>query len=372
MFKRKRLSTAVAAAFLATSAQLAFAVDEAELAGTMGVNDSFGTAQQLVVDTSGKMIVQGAIGVTDPAQAAIPDVDFYSFEGRAGDPVTVDIDGGIKPVTTTTLRHVDTIVALFRPGAAGAWEVLLQNDNTPSIDEGSEPIGGERDARLDNPPVALPVDGTYIVAVSSAPRLFKNDGSTTSTAVSVALDPRARFPNGTYTLIISGVTPPLQVQYVNIDIKPGDPDEVTRLNPRSKRVIPIALLSNAATASSPAFNALEVKVDSITFGRGGEEKSLVHCLNPNYHHKHKHNHKHKHGKDANGDGIPDKLVRDVNRDGLPDLVCLFDISAGAFTEDDLVGKMKGESANGMRFEAAAKLKVKAPRKYRRHYHRDDD
>jgi hypothetical protein len=369
MFKRKRLSTAVAAAFLATSAQLAFAVDEAELAGTMGVNDSFGTAQQLVVDTSGTMIVQGAIGVTDPAQPAIPDVDFYSFEGRAGDPVTVDIDGGIKPVATTTLRHVDTIVALFRPGAAGAWEVLLQNDNTPSIDEGSEPIGGERDARLDNPPVALPVDGTYIVAVSSAPRLFKNDGSTTSTAVSVALDPRARFPNGTYTLIISGVTPPQRMQYVNIDIKPGDRDEVTRLNPRSKFPIPIALLS------SPTFDALEVNVDSITFGRGGEEKSLVRCYDHPHHklkYKYKHNHKHKHVKDANGDGIPDKLVRDVNRDGLPDLVCLFDISAGAFTEDDLVGKMKGESANGMRFEAAAKLKVKAPRKYRRHYHRDDD
>lgn len=367
MFKRKCLSNAVAAAFFATSAQLAFAVDEAEPAGTMGGNDSFGTAQQLVVDTNGKMIVQGAIGVTDPTQPAIPDVDFYSFEGWAGNSVTVDIDGGIKPVATTDLRHVDTIIALFRPGAAGAWEILLQNDNTPSIDEGSEPIGGERDARLDNPPVALPVDGTYIVAVSSAPRLFRNDGSTTSTMVT---GDRARFPNGSYTLIISGVTPPQRVQYVNIDIKPGDPDEVTRLNPKSKQLIPIALLSNAATASSPAFNALEVNVDSITFGRGGEEKSLVRCHNHNHNYNHKY--KHKHGKDANGDGIPDKLGRDVNRDGLPDLVCLFDISAGAFTEDDLVGKMKGESANGMRFEAAAKLKVKAPRKYRKHDHRDDD
>ena len=356
MFKRKCLSNAVAAAFFATSAQLAFAVDEAE------PNDSLGATQQLSVGTDGKIIVQGTIGVTGTTETPIPDVDFYSFEGRAGDPVTVDIDGGIKPVATTTLRHVDTIVALFRPGAAGTWEILLQNDNTPSIDEGSAPIGGERDARLDNPPVALPVDGTYIVGVSSAPRLFRNDGSTTSTLVT---GDRARFPNGSYTLIISGVTPPQRVQYVNIDIKPGDRDEVTRLNPKSKFPIPIALLS------SPAFNALEVNVDSITFGRGGEEKSLVRCYD-HPHYKHKHNHKHKHVKDANGDGIPDKLGWDVNRDGLPDLVCLFDISAGAFTEDDLVGKMKGESMNGMRFEAAAKLKVKAPRKYRRHDHRDDD
>jgi len=356
MFKRKCLSNAVAAAFFATSAQLAFAVDEAE------PNDSLGATQQLSVGTDGKIIVQGTIGVTGTTETPIPDVDFYSFEGRAGDPITVDIDGGIKPVGATT-RHVDTIVALFRPGTApGTWELLVQNDNTPVIDEGSAPIGGERDARLDNPPVALPVDGTYIVGVSSAPRLFRNDGSTTSTTVT---GDRARFPNGSYTLIISGVTPPQLVQYVNIDIKPGDPDEVTRLNPKSKRVIPIALLSNAATGSSPAFNALDAKVDSITFGRGGEEKSLVRCRTHRWD-------KHHHGRDKDHDGIPDKLGRDVNRDGLPDLVCLFDISAGGFTEDDLVGKMKGESANGMRFEAVAKLKVKAPRRYRKHDHRDDD
>jgi hypothetical protein len=363
MFKRKCLSNAVAAAFFATSAQLAFAVDEAE------PNDSLGATQQLSVGTDGKIIVQGTIGVTGTTETPIPDVDFYSFEGRAGDPITVDIDDGIKAVGATT-RHVDTIVALFRPAAvAGTWEILLQNDNTPSIDEGSAPIGGERDARLDNPPVALPVDGTYIVGVSSAPRLFRNDGSTTSTTVT---GDRARFPNGSYTLIISGVTPPQLVQYVNIDIKPGDPDEVTRLNPKSKRVIPIALLSNAAAGSSPAFNALEVKVDSITFGRGGEEKSLVRCHKDRWD---KHHHgwdKHHNGRDKDHDGIPNKRGWDVNRDGLPDLVCLFDISAGAFTEDDLVGKMKGESANGMRFEAVAKLKVKAPRKYRKHDHRDDD
>lgn len=340
MIKRTCVSNAVAAAFFAMSAQLAFAVLEAEPVGTRGANDSLNTAQQLTVDSDGKMIVQGTIGVTDPAGIAIPDVDFYSFEGFAGNPVTVDIDGGIKAVATTT-RHVDTIVALYRPGTApGTWEILLQNDNTPSIDEGSEPIGGERDARLDTPPVALPVDGTYIVGVSSSPRFFRNDGSTTNTTVTL---PNARFPNGSYTLIISGVTPPPRVQYVNIDIKPGDPDEVTRLYPKMKRDIPIALLSNAATASGPAFNALEVKVDSITFGRGGEEKSLVRCL--------------KHG-------------RDVNRDGLRDLICLFDVPSAAFQEDDLVGKMKGESANGMRFEAAAKLKVKAPK--RKHKERDDD
>jgi hypothetical protein len=76
MFKRKCLSNAVAAAFLAMSAQLAFAVDEAEPAGTMGGNDSFGTAQQLVLGTDGKMIVRGDRGNGSSA-AAIPDLDFY-------------------------------------------------------------------------------------------------------------------------------------------------------------------------------------------------------------------------------------------------------------------------------------------------------
>lgn len=320
MNKRTRISSAVAAAFLAASAQLAFAVDEVE------PNDALGSAQQLVVGTDGQVVIQAAVGVTDPAETAIPDVDYYSFEASAGDAVTLDIDGGMKTMGATG-RHVDTKITLYKPDG----EILVENDDSPTIDEGSASIGGERDARIDAPPVALPVDGRYTVAVSGV----------------------GRFPNGSYSLIISGITPPQRMQYVNIDIKPGDRNEVTRLNPKQKRDVPIALLSRKATPTSPAFNPLDAKVDSITFGRGGEEKSLVRCL---------------------------KHHIDVNRDGMPDLVCLFDVPSANFEEDDVAGKLKGETKSGWRFEAVGKLKVKAPeyknkdrdRPYWHQHGRDDD
>ena len=63
----------------------------------------------------------------------------------------------------------------------------------------------------------------------------------------------APFPNGSYKLIISGVTPPELVQYMNIDIKPGG-DEEARINPKAKGNIPVALLSQAATRTSPPSN----------------------------------------------------------------------------------------------------------------------
>ena len=320
MNKRTRISMAVAAAFLAVSAQLAFAVDEVE------PNDSLAAAQQVVVDTEGQVVIQGVIGVAEPG--ATGDVDYYSFEGSAGDAITLDIDGGMKDMGSTG-THVDTVITIFTPDG----QFLLDSHDTATIDEGSAPIGGERDARIDAPPLALPVDGRYVVAVSS----------------------ESRFVSGSYTLIIKGVTPPQGVEYVNIDIKPGDRSAVTRLNPKQKRDIPIALLSRRGKGTMSAFNPLDAKVDSITFGRGGEEKSLVRCL---------------------------KHHIDVNRDGMPDLVCLFDVPSANFEEDDTAGKLKGQTKNGSRFEAVGQLKVKAPEFKNKdrdrphwhgyHYGRDDD
>jgi hypothetical protein len=320
MIKRTHISKAVAAALLAVSAQVAFAVDEVE------PNNSLASPQAVVAGTDGRIVIQAVMGTTDATIPAIPDVDFFSFEGSEGDAVTLNIDGGMKGMGSTELQ-VDTNIALYKPGAApGTWEIVVHNDISESLDAGSNVTGGERDARIDNPPYALPATGRYIVGVSSGGRILQNSGE---------VDPAdlGRFPNGSYTLIISGVTPPSQTQYVNIDIRPGDPHEVTRLNPKQKRDIPIALLSRRAKGDLPAFNALDAKVDSITFGRSGNEKSLTRCL---------------------------KEPRDVNRDGLLDLVCLFDVPSARFEEHDLNGKLKGETKNGWHFEAVGKLKVKSP------------
>ena len=329
MIKRTHISKAVAAALLVVSAQLAFAVDEAE------DNNSMAKAQQLVVGADGPVTVQGALGNKLEEQPFVPDIDYYTFVGRAGDAVTLDIDGGMKSGEPGQ-RNVDTYIALYGP----TGEILVENDVSASIDEGSVPIGGERDARIDG--MALPADGTYIVEVSAGGDL-------------------PQFWNGSYTLIISMIpaTPPPSVQYVNIDIKPGDRNEVTRLNPKQKRDIPIAVLSRRAKGDVTEFDPLKVDVNSITFGRGGNENSLTRCL---------------------------KEHRDLNRDRMPDLVCLFDVPSAGFEETDVAGKLKGRTVDGTSFEAVGKLKVQAPRnhkdadrpKYRPHpgwYHgkgHDDD
>ena len=324
MIKRTHISNAVAAALLAVSAQVAFAVDEVE------PNDV--TPQLVTVGTNGEVVIQGVIGTDDPFAAVIEDVDSYAFDAQAGDAITIDIDGAMKQRGQTG-RQLDTVITLYGP----TGESIVENHDTVTIDEGSAPIGGDRDSRIDEPPVALPVTGRYVVKVrAEGPEI--ND-----------------FLNGSYTLIIRGVSAPPQVRYVSIDIKPGDRNEFTRLNPKQKRDLPIALLSSTATPTQPAFNPLEAKVDSITFGRGGNEKSLVRCL---------------------------KHHIDVNRDGMPDLVCLFDVPSAAFEEDDVAGKLKGETTSGMRFEAVGKLKVKPefkhkdkdrPRwQYGKGHDRDDD
>ena len=205
MIKRTHISKAVAAALLAVSTQLAFAVDEVE------PNDSVAAPQQVTVDASGQAVIQGVIGTTDPAQPAIPDVDFYSFQASETDVITLDIDGGMKGMGATD-RQVDTKITLFGPDG----QVVLDNDDSLTIDEGSASIGGERDARIENLSLQASGSGKYVVSVTGV----------------------GRFPNGSYTLIISGVSP--SVQQISIDIKPGL-DRITRVN-----------RTRASSATSPA------------------------------------------------------------------------------------------------------------------------
>src|SRR5690349_20579678 len=149
--------------------------------------------------TTGGAVVDAVIG--NLSGTAVLDTDYFVFEGREGDVVTLDIDGGMGGG-----RDVDTILGVFGP--APAFALLRTNDDGGSpVDPGStSPL----DARIVN--FRLPASGSYTVGVSSYPRRFANGGGTTSNS----LGSRA---NGDYTLLISGVTVP--VLQVNIDIKPG-------------------------------------------------------------------------------------------------------------------------------------------------------
>jgi len=266
-------------------------------------NEPIASAQRIVVGSGGGAEVSGAVGALSGAMTN--DVDFYSFEGREGDVVTLDIDGGIKD-SGSSARSVDTIIAIFGPGPA--YRKLREND-----DGGTPPDFGSvsgLDSRITN--FRLPATGVYTVGVSSYPRFFRDGGSLTSSTMNAR-------SNGSYTLIITGVTPP--VQQINIEIKPGS-DNLAPVNPKSRGKIPVALLSSAE------FDALAADQGSITFGASGTEASLDHC-----------------GKD------------DVNGDGRVDLVCHFDNQIAGFEPGDLEGIVMGRTADGRRFEGRGLLKV---------------
>lgn len=100
---------------------------------------------------------------------------------------------------------------------------------------------------------------------------------------------------------------------VSIDIKPGS--DTNPINPNSNGNIPVAILS------TPDFDAPSVvDVSSLTFGRFGNEESLVFC-------------------NDNGE--------DVNGDGLLDLVCHFDNQLTVLVHPKYrYGNLKGYTVDG--------------------------
>ncbi len=330
MFKRNQLRQAVAAALLMAYAMgnLALADTEVEAEGAMGVNDPMFDAQgnlkaQPLTFTAGRAEVVGNLGTNSPTASLVADVDFYSFEAYKGNVLNIDIDNGMKPgqdPTQPQQRNVDTVLAIFGPlpSVTKADEGLNMPTPFTSDPDGSGGSKDFRDAFIDN--FVVPADGIYVVGVSSQPRFFKDGGSLESNLLN-------QFSNGRYTLIVSGVIPP--VVQVKIEVKPGNPGDVP-VNPKAKGVIPVAILSAEATASSPKFDALTVKPYSLTFGKTGGEKSYIGC--------------HKHGID-------------VNADGLLDLVCTFDNQVANWEVDDVRGVMKGVTEDGTKFEGRGRLKV---------------
>jgi hypothetical protein len=348
---KKYLHYAVAAAFAASGASnVAFAVEETD-------NDSFGSPQSLTI-VDGQVEVTGAIGNTfAPAgtpRVDVPDIDYYSFQGYAGNKVTIDVDFGFKGAAFSETnpegeRNLDTIIGIWGPPPATAEtpRFFLPADDTGTGDEGSIPILNSnppiyRDARLDA--VMLPATGTYIVGVTSGgvvsgvPRTFLDDGSATPFIT-------GSLSNGRYALIISGIvapvvqppTPPAPpaVLPIGIDIRPGV-DRIARVDPKSRGVIPVALLS------SEGFDARMVDPGSVRFGPTGKEATALRCT---------------------------KRGIDVNHDRARDMVCIFDNQATRFDPSHDKGKITGIIA-GKQFQGEGWLKV-IPVK-RKHKDRDHD
>jgi hypothetical protein len=315
----------------------------AQAVGEVEPNYPVSAAQPLVFDASGTAMVSAFMDSGD--------ADLFSFWAKEGDVVTVDIDGGVKAGTGS----VDTYVAVHHP-ASLEYAVLRAVDDASVIDPGS--LGAE-DSYIQN--LVIPADGVYIVSVAGYPNqvgngavLLGGPGNTT----------------GTYTLIVTGVSPApvaeaptpapepvppapdeptvpapevpvppaVQVLQVSIDIKPGQRG-IARINPKSRHDIPVALLS------SRDFDALKIDVNSLTFGRTGDEKSLDRCYMRGVH---------------------------ANRDRRRDLLCQFENHLAGFETTDEEAILRGKTLDGTPFEARGMLKVVAEKRKSRYDHRRHD
>lgn len=298
---------------LITASGAALAVNEIE------PNDTPASAQQLTVGSDGTAQVTGIIGTSSSSQ--VDDIDFYSFRGYANNAVTIDIDGGM--LDADCVVGLDSTLTLLAPDGT----VLAQSADNFVLDDGS--VCG-LDPRIDNQ--NLPVDGTYLIAVTG-------NQDVVLSADSIVLGPLGINSNGPYTMLLSGVIAPApqpvpapqpQVQHINIEVRPGS-KEVVPLNPAAKGILPVALLSSAV------FNALNVDTRSLRFGATGKEDSLVRC---------------------------NKEGADVNHDGLPDLVCQFDNQKAHFQLGDTQAFVSGTNA-GKPFDGQGWLKVVAGKRRNR-------
>ena len=296
MSKQQTIRRTLVAMALATMgvSGTALAVQEVE------PNDSFNQPQALEVGPGGAVTVLGTIV---NASTLSPDFDFYSFEGRKDDVITVDIDA--------TTGGLDTVLHLFDPDGV----MRLMSTYTDPADAGSAQVPGYTETLDASLQFTLDKTGVWRVVVTAEPAYYD--------VINGKFVMRAHS-SGSYTLIVSGLTPTTTTEHVNIEIKPGSNGRGP-INPRAKGEIPVALLSNVDTG----FDPFQVDESSLRFGRTGTEASFVRCL--------------KGGKDFNGDGRLDR-------------VCHFDNEKSGFTWVDTVGTVTG-TRGGKSFEGRGDLKV---------------
>lgn len=134
-----------------------------------------------------------------------------------------------------------------------------------------------------------------------------------------ATDPGQLFDEATVTVRLTDVPETIGAL---IDVRPGD--STNRINIRSRGKVDVAILSSAT------FDALQVDVNSLRFGRTGNEDSL--SRNP-------------------AQGTPRFRVGDVNGDGRLDLVVEFETERTGFQLGDVRGILKGRTRTGQLFQA---------------------
>jgi hypothetical protein len=307
------------------------------------------TAQVLTVDGS-DIQVNGTIedgALTDANGNPLPDVDVYAIDVQASDVLTFDINCGANCGTGS----VDTKLTLF--DSADMTTVWQLNDDGPF----DSTTGTSADPLIQN--VSLGHDGTIYVLVT-----YWGTNITTDSTGTISASTTDGGGQGDYQLVISGATAapvastttsttttttttsttdPAPVattdtgdQVVNVNINPFYKGPWPRINPRSRGLLPVAILSQ------DGFDPADVDLESLRFGANGDEDSLVRCQ---------------------------RIRRDMNRDGVKDLLCFFSMRRADFNRNSDSGTLNGLFDDGetmTSFTAQAPLKM-VPYKRGRHH-----
>lgn len=218
----------------------------------------------------------------------IPDID----DGSVASYIQVDIFHEIfgpafffEPFSEEPFARALTTTELV-PGAMQDFEIVLNA-------AGSGPLAYPNPGEPDLVSGVFDLLATFFVEDENLPlggnaAVFR--GSVTSETVQVAIELE---------------------QMVTLKIKPGD--EQSTINFKNMGIIPVAVFSVAG------FDApIEIDQSSLTFGRTGNEESVVNCT----------------------------VDEDVNWDGLRDLVCHVDTELAGFQQGDSKGVLKGETFMG--------------------------
>ncbi|HXZ92770.1 MAG TPA: PPC domain-containing protein, partial [Burkholderiales bacterium] len=353
-------------------------------------NDPVASAQKLTIGSDGTVTVYGGILNT----ATHRDVDFYSFQATAGDVITVNIDGGMA----ADMTGVWTNLAIFGADANGPLSLLSKSQFGFPID--SPGSATYYDARIDK--FLVPATGTYVVGVSSDPGTFV-DVNTLSSG-QIVNDSPAYDVNGTYTLIISGVTPPAPPPPVAVTPPPPPPPvAVTPPPPPPVAVTPPPPPPVAVTPPPPPpVTVTPPPVQEISIEIRPGRRDVLWAYSPGHDFDRDHDLKRDREYEAlehhfrggmpvallssttfnaqdvdqsslkfGGTGNESSLIRcdrhgvDVNRDKQPDLLCFFDFAKANFQAGDTEGKVTGTTKSGQAFEGHAWLKIMTGRGRRR-------
>jgi len=317
------------------------------------------TAQVLTVDGS-TIQVNGTIddlALTDSSGNSLPDVDVYAIDVQATDALTFDIDCGAMCGT----GDVDTKLTVF--DAADMSVVWQANDDggitDPGSNSGADPfINFKQDGSGTVVPVTLGHAGRIYVLVTYWGTAITTDASGTITAAKTD-----GGGQGDYQLIITGATPAAASggtgtgggttggdvppvagaattdtgdQIINVNINPYYKGKWPRINPKSRGVIPVAILSQEG------FDPADLVIESLKFGATGEEDSLVSCQ---------------------------MLHKDLNGDGVNDLLCFFSMRKAGFDPSSESAILTGVTVGGASVIGQAPLKM-VP--YKRHHHHESN